>query len=364
LPESRHTRLISAPVVRLAWPLVFEGAVLILLTVLNTRANADINFGGAATASYEYNTNVFALPAGETAPGTSRRSSSSGGSSSGSSSGSSGSSSSGGSTNTTVATDVTATAWPYTGLVSFTPPTDTSGKTVTGFHVNGTNVNFVVGSGTSSPILVQGVNGIWGSTPTSFTVTTDYSDGTTSAPSAASNMVAPPGGLAPSTSPNVYADGMFYWKGDFSFNGTPAYGDTSGDPEGDAAGPGSYDVKWTSAPSGGGWQPYAPAAAYDLHPYKYLQVDLKPTTNGKTWIIYFEKVGDVGVGAQISLPSDSKGTYGPTPVAGQWATYKIPLANMNVGPETANPVILKFCIADGGPGSNVWYVNNVKFTAN
>jgi hypothetical protein len=68
-----HTRSISAHLPR-ARPQGFEGVVLILLTAFSTQAYADINFGGAATASYEYNTNVFALPAGETAPGASRRS--------------------------------------------------------------------------------------------------------------------------------------------------------------------------------------------------------------------------------------------------------------------------------------------------
>jgi hypothetical protein len=227
--------------------------------------------------------------------------------------------------------------------------------------VTGTNLNFVTGSGTASPIMVQGVNGIWGSTPTAFTVVAKYSDGTESAVSAVSNTVSPPGGTAASTSPYVYANGQFFWKGDFDFGGTNSYADTAGDPQADAAGPGPMDVEWTA--SGGGWQPYAPAAAYDLSPYQYMEVDLKASSNNKTWIIYFEKVGDVGVGAQATLPSDGNGTYGPAAVSGEWVTYKIPLKNMNVGPETANPVVLKFAICGGPGGSNVWYANNVRFTA-
>jgi hypothetical protein len=261
-----------------------------------------------------------------------------------------------------VPTNVTATVWPYTALVSFSAPTETDGKTISSYSVTATKLNFVVGSGTASPIMVQGVNGIWGSTPTAFTVVANYSDGSHSTASAASNTVSPPGGTAASTSPNVYANGEFYWKGDFDFDGTNAYGDTSGDPEADAAGPGSLDVEWTAP--GGGWQPYAPAAAYDLSPYQYMEVDLKASSNNKTWVIYFEKVGDVGVGAQVTLPSDKNGTYGPAAVAGEWVHYKIPLKNMNVGPQTANPIVLKFALCGGPGGSNVWYANNVKFSAN
>ncbi len=224
----------------------------------------------------------------------------------------------------------------------------------------------MTGSGTQSPIMVQGVGDTWNpSTPSAFKVVATYSNGTSSAPSPASAAVEQTGGSGPSTSPNVYVDGVFYWEGDFSFSGIVSYADITGDPEGDSAGPGPYDVMWTSAGTGGGWQPYTPDQSFDLTPYNYLQLDLKPTTAGKTWTIYFEKTGDVGVGGQATLPSDANGTYGPTPVVGQWATYKIPLQNMNVGPLTSNPSILKFAVGDGAPTPvNVWYANNVKFTSN
>jgi hypothetical protein len=224
---------------------------------------------------------------------------------------------------------------------------------------------FVTGTGTQSPIMVQGVGATWSpSVAYAFQVVANYSDGTSSAPSPASAAVEQTGGTGPSTSPNVYVNGVFYWEGDFSFSGTVSYADTTGDPQGDSAGPGPYDVMWTSSGAGGGWQPYTPAENFDLTPYKYLQLDLKPTTANKTWTVYFEKVGDVTVGAQATLPSDSNGTYGPTPVVGEWATYKIPLQNMNVGALTANPVILKFAVGDGAPTeTNVWYVNNAMFVS-
>ena len=258
-----------------------------------------------------------------------------------------------------------AVAWPYTALVSFTPPAAIEGKTVTKYRVTANNAGWIAGSAPASPVMVQGGGPGWGGTKYAFTVTATYSDGTTSPASAASNAVVPTAGSGPSTSPNVYVNGVFYWMGDYSFNGTVAYADITGNPQSDAAGPGPYDVMFTSASVGGGWQPFSPTAAYDLTGYKYLQIDLKPTTSGKTWNVYFEKVGDIGVGAQATLPADANGTYGPAPIVGQWATYKIPLVNMNVGPGTSNPIIYKFAVVDGVDiGTNVWYVNNLKFAAN
>jgi hypothetical protein len=234
---------------------------------------------------------------------------------------------------------------------------------VTGYEVSGATASWVSGTGPSSPIMVQGRGNTWNpATPYAFQVVTKYSDGTSSAPSPASNAVVQTGGAGPSTSANVYVNGVFYWEGDFDWNGTSTYTDTSGDPQDDAAGPGPMDVMFTNSGSAGGWQPYAPTGYYDTTPYTYLQFDLKPTTPNKQWTVYFMKYGDTAVGATAQVPSDSKGTYGPAPVVGEWTTYKIPLKNMNVGPETANTLVLKFCIGDGAPiGTTSWYVNNVKF---
>jgi hypothetical protein len=247
--------------------------------------------------------------------------------------------------------------------VAFAPPTETNGRTITGYEVSGATASWITGSGTHSPIMVQGIGNTWNpATANAFKVVTKYSDGTTSAASAASNAVTQTGGAGPSSSPNVYVNGVFYWEGDFDYNGTSDYADTEGDPQSDAAGPGPMDVKWTAGSSSGAWQPYSPTGYYDTTPYTYLQFDLKPTTAGKTWTVYFMKYGDTSVGAEAQVPSDSKGTYGPAPVVGEWTTYKIPLKNMNVGPETANTLILKFAIGDGAPTSDTsWYVNNVKF---
>jgi hypothetical protein len=63
--ELRHKvrRLLSREIIALA-----------LLSTLCSQSYADINFGGAAAADYEYNTNVFDLPGGAYVPGATRRS--------------------------------------------------------------------------------------------------------------------------------------------------------------------------------------------------------------------------------------------------------------------------------------------------
>lgn len=261
-------------------------------------------------------------------------------------------------------THVRATAWPYTALIDFTPPAAPAGKTIVSYTASGVTSGYIAGTTPVPPIMVQGGNPGWGS-PQQFTVVANYSDGSKSAPSRPSNPVIPTGGSGNSTSPNVYVNGVFYWMGDYNYSGTSSYCDETGDPQADAAGPGPCDVMAASN-SGqmGGWQPYTPNGTFDLSRYTYMYVDLKPTQDGTTWKVYFEKAGDVGVGAQVMLPSDSNGTYGPTPQPGVWATYKIPLANMNVGPQTGNPVVFKFAFQDHIIGPDRYYINNVRFSAN
>ncbi len=251
-------------------------------------------------------------------------------------------------------TNVVATSWPYTALVSFTPPAS-NGKTITSFTVTAVNAPWITGTAPASPVMAYGGGEGWSGAKYQFTVVANYSDGTVSPASAPSNAVGTSGGGPTNL---VYSGGVFYWEGDYSYQGTAAYADTTGDPVG-----GPYDVMLTSTAQGG-WQPWSPGANFDLSPYLYLQFDLKPTVAGEHWSVYFENVGDVYTGATVGVPSDANGTYGPTPVVGQWATYKVPLSGMNVGPGTSNIGIYKFCIKDSVTGVHVFYINNVKFTAN
>jgi hypothetical protein len=251
-------------------------------------------------------------------------------------------------------TKVVATPWPYTALVSFSPPTQVPpGTTIVSYKVVAVDAPWIGGKGPTSPIMVYGGGTKWAGLSYRFQVSAVYSDGTTSPLSAPSNPVTPSGGA----SAVVYANGMFYWEGDFSYDGTIVYADTTGNPVG-----GAYDLMFMSTAQGA-WQPSSPGANFDLRPYRYLQFDLKPTREDQTWTIYFELVGDRLTGKTAVVPSDRYGTYGPPPVVGQWTTYKVPLDHMNVGPGTANLSTYKFGIKDDRKGNDVWYVNNVKFTA-
>ena len=125
----------------------------------------------------------------------------------------------------------------------------------------------------------------------------------------------------------IYANGVFYWEGDYSYGATINYKDTSGAPES-----GAYDIAVKVA-QGGGFQPYAgnvvPVFDMEAGAFEFVSVDLKPTISGQVWrmsAISRLPPGDVYPWGQVDL-SD----YGPAPVAGKWATYKIPLAMLTIG---------------------------------
>jgi hypothetical protein len=83
----------------------------------------------------------------------------------------------------------------------------------------------------------------------------------------------------------------------------------------------------------GGFQPYAgnvvPLWDLEIGSFGYITMDLKPTINNQTWrleMISRLPPGDVYPWADVEVNS-----YGPAPVAGKWATYKIPLSDMSIG---------------------------------
>jgi len=145
----------------------------------------------------------------------------------------------------------------------------------------------------------------------------------------------------------VYYNGVFNWPGDYSFAASVNYSDTSGGP---MSGP--HDIKVTTG-AWGGWLPYALNWNFNSAPYTKLTFALKPTIANQKWHVYFVKVGDIPVGVSVDASN-----YGPAPVAGQWATYTVPLADLGV----LGTAIYKFCIQDqSGLSSNSWYVDNVGF---
>lgn len=130
------------------------------------------------------------------------------------------------------------------------------------------------------------------------------------------------------TSFNVYTNGVLSWGGDFSYLVSINYKDTSGAPES-----GPYDISVTADGFNGGFQPYAgnvlPLWDFEAGSFGYISMDLKPTINGQTWLLSMISrlpPGDVYPWAEVDLLN-----YGPAPVPGKWATYKIPLSALSIG---------------------------------
>jgi hypothetical protein len=129
----------------------------------------------------------------------------------------------------------------------------------------------------------------------------------------------------------VYYNGVFNWLGDFSYPGGSInidYADATGAPESGAA---DIDVSFTVAHAG--FQPYAgkTTTAWDMEggSFGYISMDLKPTFAGQDWELFIISrlpPGDVFPWSNVMLSS-----YGPAPVVGKWATYKIPLSVLTIG---------------------------------
>lgn len=127
----------------------------------------------------------------------------------------------------------------------------------------------------------------------------------------------------------MYHNGVNHIPGDFSST-VQNYKDTTGVPQS-----GTTDISITSKSRWGYTQPYSgapigPDWTLDINAFKYMTLDLKPTLPKQSWNLSITSrvpPGDVYNKAQVILP----GKYGPTPVVGKWATYKVPLADMAIG---------------------------------
>lgn len=152
----------------------------------------------------------------------------------------------------------------------------------------------------------------------------------------------------------VYQNGQFNWTDHFSFNGTPNLADASGKPAG-----GHADIAFTLATPFGGYQPYL-SGGFDTSKYKYLTYSIKPTVAGQIIATGFDANNDVKDGNALVVAGPGITKYGPVPVVGQWATYKVPLADFGL----TNPSVLKFSIADGSgdPAGSVIFIDYVGFT--
>jgi Calx-beta domain len=164
----------------------------------------------------------------------------------------------------------------------------------------------------------------------------------------------------------VYQNGVFNWGGDYSSQAVPNYKSTAGSPES-----GPYDIAVTLTGPWGIWAPYAggtvPTWNFNATGYNYLTLDLKPTVPNQVWQLYFMLVGDVRImGSTGQQTVINLADYGPAPVVGQWATYKIPLSLVLTQYSSGNAVyetgVYKFGLQDEtGLTQNTWYVDNVGF---
>jgi hypothetical protein len=255
-----------------------------------------------------------------------------------------------------VPTNVVAKAWPTQALVSFTAAAAPAGKGIVSYTVTGVNASWLSATAPTSPIMTHG--GWSAGSPNNFTVHANYSDGTKSAESTESNKVLPtlPPGSS-STSPYVYWNGVFYWSGDYSYGSglSENYTDTTGGPTYGA----DFMVQYSSS---GGWQPFAPHNAYDLTPYKYLIFQWKSSVANDPLTITSELEGDKIVGTSVVI-NDS--TYGPTPKAGVWGTYKVPLSALGIGAPAGVPILYKLALHNpSGTFARVEYFQQIEFSAN
>jgi hypothetical protein len=251
-------------------------------------------------------------------------------------------------TSTKVTVDAAAPVPAPTVTLTASSTTISSGgsSTLTWSTTNATSCT--ASGGWSGTETTSGTHSVSPTTTTTYTLACKGTGTTTQASDTVTvNATQTPTAPASGTS-WVYYNGVFDWPGDYSYVATPDYSDTSGGPLS-----GAHDIKITLQGAYGGWLPYAQNWSFNSAGYTKLTFALKPTVANQSWEVFFVKVGDVPVGIYVDPTK-----YGPKPVAGQWATYTIPLADLGV----LGTTIYKFGIADQtGLGNNVWYVDNVGF---
>lgn len=170
-------------------------------------------------------------------------------------------------------------------------------------------------------------------------------------------VVVPPPPPPPPPPPGasvVYADGLLYWPGSYSWSLAANYKDMTGVPAS-----GTYCMRCDLQGSFGGWLPYALNWDFKTTGYNFLEFDLKASVANQLWDIYGVKVGDIGYGLPECRVTDHGPTPGVSPPVGIWQHYKVPLPLIMTDHD-----LYKFAIQDKtGLVTNHWWGNNVQFTA-
>jgi hypothetical protein len=135
-----------------------------------------------------------------------------------------------------------------------------------------------------------------------------------------------------------YSNSYMGPPGNFStgnFNGGGTFNDTTGMPVNSP-----YDIELKannnfSLASGSN----VPQWRLSLAPFKYMTIDVKPVKAEDTTSLTMGIISRVSNEAGGDLYNDTgvdltTGKYGPTPVVGKWATYKIPLSDLVIGSTT------------------------------
>lgn len=183
-----------------------------------------------------------------------------------------------------------------------------------------------------------------------------------SAPSGACAPVTtvPPGGL-PKLDFVIYQNGSPIPQDDSWAMGSVNYADTTGQPMG-----GKADIAITLSGNYGGWQPlFVPNGSttfFDLSPYNYLLLSIKPAADNASYWIGFAGNLDTPDGSQIEVAGPGFTAFGPAVKKGVWGNYKIPLTAFKM---TNAKAVFKFGVADGtGLCCAPWFVDSVGLTKN
>jgi hypothetical protein len=121
---------------------------------------------------------------------------------------------------------------------------------------------------------------------------------------------------------------------------------------------GTKDILITSSVPYGYFIPYW-ASNYQLpNPgYTYLLLSIKPSRTGDTFGIHAERNGDSPLPG-IELITAAAASYGPVAVAGQWASYKIPLRDLGV---LGDATLYKVVIATHTGAADSWELDAIGF---